>query len=192
MALADGATRYTSAHAFTPKIPRARTSTPTTSRAAITRALAPPGKLFSFAAGPRLEYCQINRASRNWAARNERPASAIVSDICSSIRWPWVEMSSGATQVCRKIGIAERIAIMTMVIAKNFALMVRPPVKVAAHFTSGQHSGEARDPAAARPSLGDCLYSVRLCLEGEVDILGFIAGDGHIGGLCAIVLVPGG
>ena len=36
-------------------------------------------------------------------------------------------MSSGATHVCRRMGIAERIAITMMVTAKNFAMMSRFP-----------------------------------------------------------------
>src|SRR5216684_9113098 len=98
MALADGGVRYTLAQAFTPKTPRARTSAPTNSKAAITKALAPPGKLLIFESGRGFENCQMKRAKINCAARKEIPASAMVSDICSSIRDPWVEMSSGATQ----------------------------------------------------------------------------------------------
>ena len=51
------------------------------------------------------------------------PASAIVSDICSSIGAPWVEMSSAVHQVCRTMGIAESMAIMMMVTANNFAMV---------------------------------------------------------------------
>src|ERR1700675_1728108 len=51
MASAEGAVRYTFAHAFTPKTPRARTSAPTSSKAAITKALAPPGKFLIFESG---------------------------------------------------------------------------------------------------------------------------------------------
>src|SRR5260370_30036620 len=123
MALDDGGVRYTLAHAFTPKTPRARTSAPTSSKAAITKALAPPGKLLIFASGARLENIQMKIAKTNCAARKEIPASAMVSDICSSIKCPWVEMSSGATQVCRRMGIADAIAIMMIVTAKNFAMM---------------------------------------------------------------------
>ena len=122
MASADGGVRYTLAQAFTPKIPRAMTSKPTTSNAAITKPLAPPGKFLIFALGPGLENFQMKIARTNCAARKEIPASAMVSDICSSIKAPCVEMSSGATQVCRKMGIAERIAITMMVTAKNFAM----------------------------------------------------------------------
>src|SRR6266852_1946522 len=43
-------------------------------------------------------------------------------------------MSSGATQVCRRMGIAEKIAITMMVIAKNFAMMSSPwPVSARLH-----------------------------------------------------------
>ena len=56
----------------------------------------------------------------------EMPASAIVSEVCSSIKAPCVDISSGATHVCRKMGIAERIAITTMVTAKSFPIL--PPI----------------------------------------------------------------
>src|SRR4029077_4681669 len=74
------------------------------------------------ASGRTLENCQMKIARMICAARNESPASTIVSDICSSIRAPWVEMFSGATQVCRTMGIAEAIAITMMVTESNFAM----------------------------------------------------------------------
>src|SRR5258708_9849138 len=68
----------------------------------------------------------MNKAGMSCGGGKATPASAMVSDICSSIKYPWVEISSGATQVCLRIGIAERIAITTMVIAKNFAILASP------------------------------------------------------------------
>ncbi len=65
----------------------------------------------------------MKMASRICAARNEIPASAMVSDICSSIGAPWVEISCGSHHVCRRIGIAETIAITMMVTAKSFAML---------------------------------------------------------------------
>src|SRR5208282_5716517 len=64
MASAEGAVRYTLAHAFTPKIPRAMTSKPTTSKAAITKPLAPPGNFLIFVLGPGLENFQMKIAER--------------------------------------------------------------------------------------------------------------------------------
>ena len=52
----------------------------------MTNPLAPPGSLPIFASFGRLENFQIKMARMNCAARNEIPASAMVSDICSSIR----------------------------------------------------------------------------------------------------------
>ena len=66
----------------------------------------------------------------NCPARNDKPASAIVSDICSSISAPWVEMSGAIHHVCRRIGIAEAIAIAKIVTAKNFAMVSRFGSKV--------------------------------------------------------------
>ena len=54
----------------------------------MTNPLAPPGNFPIFASFGRLENFQIKIARMNCAARNEIPASAIVSDICSSIRCP--------------------------------------------------------------------------------------------------------
>jgi hypothetical protein len=71
----------------------------------------------------------------------------MVSDICSSIICPWVEMSSGATQVWSRMGIADAIAITMMVIAKNFAMMLCSDVTARPYFMmysgnpSGQRSG---------------------------------------------------
>ena len=64
----------------------------------------------------------MNHASRICEARNEIPASHIVSFVCSSIGAPWVEISGASHQVCLTIGIAESIAITQMVTAKNFAM----------------------------------------------------------------------
>jgi hypothetical protein len=123
--------KYTLAQALVPKIPKARTSVPTNRNAAITKPLAPPGSFPIFASLGRLEYFQMKIARMNCAARNEIPASAIVSDICSSIRCPWREMSCGAGHECRRIGIAEAIAIKIMVAAKNLAMISRfAPVSV--------------------------------------------------------------
>ena len=55
----------------------------------MTRPLAPPGSFSIFASLGRLENFQMKNARMNCAARNEIPASAMVSDICSSIRCPW-------------------------------------------------------------------------------------------------------
>ncbi len=62
------------------------------------------------------------------------PASAMVSDICSSIGAPWVEMSSAIHQVCRRIGIAERIAITMIVTAKNFPMISSPCARLSCGF----------------------------------------------------------
>ena len=43
----------------------------------------------------------------NCDAKNEIPASAMVSDICSSMGAPWVEISSAIHHVCRRMGIAD-------------------------------------------------------------------------------------
>src|ERR1022692_2717979 len=90
--------------------------------AAQTTALAPPGNCLVFSPGRSPEYRQMNQARRNCEARNEIPASHIVSDICSSIGAPWVEISGASHHVCLTMGIAESIAITKMVIAKNFAM----------------------------------------------------------------------
>src|ERR1035438_7069284 len=127
MASAEGGAKYTFAQALTPKTPSARTSVPTNRTAAHTIALAPPGKFLILSPGLGLENFQMKNARMNCEARNEIPASAIVSDICSSIGAPCVEISSGIHHVCRRIGIAEMIAIAMMVTAKNFAMMLRPP-----------------------------------------------------------------
>ena len=77
------------AHAFAPKAPRARTSTPTRMMAASTRPLAPPGKVLSFRCRLRgLENFQMKMAKMICAARNDTPASIMVSDIWLSIMCP--------------------------------------------------------------------------------------------------------
>src|SRR5579872_2560812 len=111
------------AQALAPKAPSARTSVPTSRKAAHTMAFAPPGKVFSFSPGLGFENLQIKNARMNCEARNEMPASAMVSDICSSIGAPCVEMSSAIHQVCRRMGIAETIAI-TMMVTANIRAMV--------------------------------------------------------------------
>ena len=52
----------------------------------MTNPVAPPGKLLILSPGLGLENFQMKKASRNWEARNEMPASSIVSAYCSSIR----------------------------------------------------------------------------------------------------------
>jgi len=64
----------------------------------------------------------MNKANRICEIRKEIPASAMVSDVCSSISPPWVEMLAGGSQVWRTMGIADAIAITMIVIAKNFAI----------------------------------------------------------------------
>src|SRR5580692_6883285 len=118
---------YTFAQALTPQTPSPTTSVPTNRTAAHTIALAPPGKFLILPPGLGLDNFQMKNARMNCEARNEIPASAIVSDICSSIGAPCVEISSAIHHVCRRIGIAEMIAIAMMVTAKNFAMMLRPP-----------------------------------------------------------------
>src|SRR5260370_4195855 len=171
MAFDEGGVRYTSAHAFTPKTPRARTSTPTTRRAAITKALGPPGKLLSFVSATRFENCQTKNANRSCAARKDIPASAIVSDICSSIKCPCVEMSAGASHVCMTMGIADTIAITTIVIAKNLPILPR--------LCPLQGQSIALGCACPiTPIIGKELASptsVGLGLEDEVDGLSFAA-----------------
>src|SRR2546430_8385896 len=123
MALAEGGVKYTLAQALTPNTPNARTSVPTRRKAAQTIALAPPGKCLVFSPGRGLENLQMKKPKMICEAKNEIPASAIVSDICSSIGAPWVEMSGAIHHVCRRMGIAEAIAITKIVTAKNFAMM---------------------------------------------------------------------
>src|SRR5208283_2114394 len=143
---------------------------PTTSKAAITKPLAPPGNFLIFASGPWLENFQMKKARMNCAARNEIPASAIVSDICSSISRPCVEMSSGAAQVCSRTGIADKIAMIMMVTAKNFAMLLCL-LCVLLPYLHEKRSGGEHVSAAVIPLVG-------LRLEGEADILGLVAGDG--------------
>ena len=54
----------------------------------MTIALAPPGKFLIFVPGLRIGKFQMKIARINCAARNEMPASAMVSDICSSMGAP--------------------------------------------------------------------------------------------------------
>src|SRR5499427_5660511 len=128
-------------HALAPKKPRARTSVPTKKIAPSTIAFAPPGKLLIFAPGLALENIQMKTASRIWDARKEIPASAIVSDICSSIGAPCVEISGAIHHVCRTMGIADRIAITIMVTAKNLPMS---PSLVLVGLTSGDSHGYPR------------------------------------------------
>src|SRR5260370_42030745 len=106
MASADGGVKYTVAHAFTPKTPKARTSAPTRTRAAITKPLAPPGKVLIFPSERELENFQMRMANMICAARNDTPASLMRSHIGSSIHRPGVETSPGATHVSRPTGPA--------------------------------------------------------------------------------------
>src|SRR5579872_671196 len=85
-------------------------------------AVAPPGKFLILSPGLALENIQMKTASKICDARKEIPASAIVSDIWSSIGWPCVEMSGAIHQVWRRIGMADTIAITMIVTAKNFAM----------------------------------------------------------------------
>jgi len=106
------------------KCPRAITSAPTRSKAPITSPLAPPGNFIILASGPRFENFQIKIARMNCAARKADPGLGhrlrhLRIDQCAC-----VEISSGASQVCSRIGIAERIAMMMIVIAKNLAMMI--------------------------------------------------------------------
>src|SRR5437667_12804262 len=123
MALAEGGVKYTLAQALTPNTPNARTSVPTRRKAAQTIALAPPGKLLVFSPGRGLENLQMKKAKMICEAKNEIPASAIVSSISSSIGAPWVAMSGAIHHVCRRMGIAEAIAITKLVTAKNFVIL---------------------------------------------------------------------
>src|SRR5438128_11898312 len=95
-------------------------------------ALAPPGKLLVFSPGRGLENLQMKKAKLICEAKNEIPASAIVSDICSSLGAPWVEMSGAIHHVCRRMGIAAALAIPKIVTAKSFAMM---PSRVAGYRT---------------------------------------------------------
>src|SRR5271167_3132344 len=87
--------------------------------------VAPPGKLLILSLALGLENFQMKKASRNCEARNEMPASSMVSAYCSSMRWPWVEISGGIGHMCMTMGIAEAIAITTMVTASIFAISRR-------------------------------------------------------------------
>src|ERR1035438_4669435 len=122
MESAAGGVKYIIAQAFEPNAPKARTSTPTTTIAAITKPLAPPGKVLIFPSRRGLENCQMKIAKRICPPRNETPASSIVSDICSSISPPCVETSAGASHVCNMKGIAEAIAITMIVTASNLPM----------------------------------------------------------------------
>src|SRR5580704_16597250 len=97
----------------------------------------------------------------------------MVSDICSSIRAPWVEMFSGATQVCRTMGIAEAIAITMMVTASNFA-MSHP------HFSTAYQRSFLLIP------------ELRLLLRFESEIIGPRLGGshGHFLGLSSVNFLP--
>src|ERR1700691_1786174 len=125
IAFADGGVKYTLAHAFTPNTPNARHSVPTSRKAAITNPAAPPGKFLTLAPGLGLENFQMKKPSRNCEARNEMPASHIVSLYCSSIRWPCTEMSCGMGHMCITMGIADAIAITMIVTANIFATSAR-------------------------------------------------------------------
>ena len=72
-----------------------------------------------------MENFQMKNARRNCEARNEMPASSMVSAYCSSIRWPCVEMSCGIGHMCITMGTAEAIAITMIVTASNFAISFR-------------------------------------------------------------------
>src|ERR1700733_6046497 len=100
----------------------------------MTRPIAPPGKFLVLVPGFTLENFQMKKASRNCDARNETPASTIVSAYCSSIRGPWVEISSGKCQVFITMGIAEPIAISTIVTANIFAISLRLLARPASTF----------------------------------------------------------
>ncbi len=67
----------------------------------------------------------MKTASKICDAKNKIPDSAIVSDICSSIGAPCVEISCEVHHVCRTMGIAESRAITMMVTAKSFAMLPR-------------------------------------------------------------------
>src|ERR1700722_1552171 len=125
MALAAGGVRYTLAQAFEPKTPKAKTSVPTSKNAAATRPAAPPGKLLIFSPGFGVENFQIKNAKRNCEARNEMPASSIVSAYCSSINWRCVEISCGSGHRCITMGTAEAIAMRIMITANIFAISSR-------------------------------------------------------------------
>src|SRR5580658_8494027 len=125
MAFAAGGVKYTLAHAFTPNTPNARHSVPTSRKAAITSPAAPPGKFLILVPGSGLENFQMKKPSRNCEARNEMPASHMVSLYCSSIRCPCTEISCGIGHMCITIGIADAIAITTIVTANIFAMSAR-------------------------------------------------------------------
>src|SRR5579859_4745852 len=122
MASALGGVKYTVAQAFVPNAPRASTSAPTSTSAAPTSPLAPPGKVFLFPSPLDPANCQMNMASSICAARNDTPASIMVSSLWLSIRCPWVETSAGGSQVCITTGIAEAIAITMIVTARNLPI----------------------------------------------------------------------
>ena len=87
--------------------------------------LAPPGKFLSFPPSLRSANFQTNIARTNCARRKEIPASAMVSDNCSSIWWPWVEISSGITYMWVTIGYADANAIITRTIANSLPMTPR-------------------------------------------------------------------
>ena len=70
----------------------------------------------------------------------------MVSDICSSISGPWVEISTGGSQVCNTMGTAEAIAITMMVTANNFAIA---PHSVQRHSILRGQLRSFTDPAAS-------------------------------------------
>src|SRR5581483_68449 len=184
MEFGEAGVKYKFAQAFRPKTPRARTSKPTRMTAAPTRVVAPPGKFPMVAVGLRPENFQIKIPNRICAARNDTPASTIVSAICSSIRAPCVEMSCGGTQVCRMMGTAEAIAINTSVTANSLAMICRL-----------EAAWEIRQLVAGRPlrsiGSGQIVSVVLLRLKRETGSPRLSGCHRHFLCLCAVRLLPG-
>src|SRR5579862_1012737 len=85
----------------------------------------------------------------------------MVSANCSSMRWPWTEISGGMGHMCITMGTAEAIAITTMVTAKSFAIF--PPLPV--------ESGELSN--RRRASCGDSLIYATYSEEKIRDLFAF-------------------
>src|SRR5580700_7123603 len=157
--------------------------------AAITKPLAPPGKVLTLPVSDGfLENCQIKMPSRICAARKETPASIMVSDICSSMSPPCVEMSAGGSQVCKTKGTAEAIAMMIMVTANSLPIVprVRPQLLAGNQITESMTSCRAMAHNKRTKNL------VGFRGENKTDGLGFAAANDHVLSFLAVGFVVSG
>src|SRR5258708_6748428 len=107
----------------------------------------------------------------------------MVSDSCSSIAWPWVEISTGCTYMCVRMGYADASAMSVNTIANSFPTAPRFfPYLLRAHT----------HPSAAsfrfNRSLDPCLVGLRL--ENEVDGLRLASRNRHFLRLVTVRFVP--